>query len=276
MVAVTDIIQYIQDEFEKHDIKYIDIKKYNENSIVNYLVNRKYKVKILLENKLNNKQNENLLNICDFVILINPMLIKNVWIIPTTEMTIKENMLFCDNAAKYLNNWDIIPYEITRKISSKYTQEKLLNHLATKAKELHRTPMSNDMIRPTAVTYVQQFGSWNEALEILGYEPNKRRRKKSKINEDKARMNKIVPIKKQSREILKPSSNIKENDISILFNDVEKILKDKLLCANDNLHEYKEIIDAQQSEIENFRNKEKQWTSQLVTLREEIYRLRNK
>ena len=63
-----------------------------------------------------------------------------------------------------------------------HTDEELIDLLKAKARSLGRTPTvrevnpDNDM--PSAMTYINRFGSWNQALEAAGLTPNRRGRHK--------------------------------------------------------------------------------------------------
>ena len=63
-----------------------------------------------------------------------------------------------------------------------HTDEELIDLLKAKARSLGRTPTvrevnpDNDM--PSAMTYINRFGSWNQALKAAGLTPNRRGRHK--------------------------------------------------------------------------------------------------
>jgi len=49
-----------------------------------------------------------------------------------------------------------------------YTKEKMIEILINKSKELGRNPSYSDTIRPCVKTYINKFGSWNNALFEAG------------------------------------------------------------------------------------------------------------
>jgi len=49
-----------------------------------------------------------------------------------------------------------------------YTKEKMIEILINKSKELGRIPSSSDTMHPSTKTYVNKFGSWNNALFEAG------------------------------------------------------------------------------------------------------------
>ena len=57
-----------------------------------------------------------------------------------------------------------------------YSNEELILILQQKAEELGRTPRTRDMKRPSASTFYDAFGSWNNALRSAGLKTNSRRK----------------------------------------------------------------------------------------------------
>ena len=49
-----------------------------------------------------------------------------------------------------------------------YSKEKMIEILINKSKELHRIPSCSDVMRPCVKTYINKFGSWNNALFEAG------------------------------------------------------------------------------------------------------------
>lgn len=68
--------------------------------------------------------------------------------------------------------------------------------------------------------------------------------------------------------------NLKENDIDKLFEDVEDLITDKLHILHSKLNEYKEECEVQESNIKNYKEREKMWVNKIVNLREKIYSIR--
>lgn len=53
-----------------------------------------------------------------------------------------------------------------------YTKECLAEKIKQRAHELGRPPKNTEMSNPSGRTYIRAFGTWNEALQAAGYQPD--------------------------------------------------------------------------------------------------------
>lgn len=53
-----------------------------------------------------------------------------------------------------------------------YTKEYLVKKIKQRAHELGRPPKNTEMTNPSGRTYIRAFGTWNEALQAAGYQPD--------------------------------------------------------------------------------------------------------
>jgi hypothetical protein len=193
MIYSDDILKNIEKNFNLYFIHYFYTKKYNENCSFDYIVSRKYKATLMYEDNLNNYKSVDervLVDICDFIILINNNK-EDVWIIPTKNIKVENDKLLIDNIDQYYNNWYIIPRpKFKRPFTHK--QGQLINILRHKAEILGRTPKMYDMKSPKCTMYITQFGAWSNALEIAGFTLN--RYKTRNIDEIKQQMIKELKI----------------------------------------------------------------------------------
>lgn len=87
-----------------------------------------------------------------------------------------------------------------------------------------------------------------------------------------------VSISKEAKENVQKNIgkavNLSEKDIDILFDDVTKLITDKLHNLHGKMHEYSKECKLKENSLQYYKDREKQWVSKLVDLREKIYSVR--
>lgn len=82
--------------------------------------------------------------------------------------------------------------------NTKYTDEELVEYLQQAADKLDRAPPSAKIDEldsyPSATTYIKRFGTWSDALEAAGLDPNKRGNNRNKKYSDTMILRKLGAV----------------------------------------------------------------------------------